>query len=100
MFVCFQSSGDELEEFEVEIHKEGKSLGINIAGLVKEDTGGKQRRMRERERGRERRWRLRGRGREEVWKRKREKERKRGRGREISKTLQIMHTCKYKCHGD
>ena len=35
-----QSSGDELDEFEVELYKEGRGLGITIAGLVSEDTGG------------------------------------------------------------
>jgi C-terminal processing protease CtpA/Prc len=33
------SSGDELDEFEVELYKEGRGLGITIAGLVSEDTG-------------------------------------------------------------
>ena len=35
-----QSSGDEMEEFEVELYKKTRGLGITIAGLVKEDTGG------------------------------------------------------------
>ena len=35
-----QSSGDELDEFEVELYKEGRGLGITIAGLASEDTGG------------------------------------------------------------
>ena len=36
-----QSSGDEMDEFEVELCKqEGHGLGITIAGLVSEDTGG------------------------------------------------------------
>ena len=36
-----QSSGDEMDEFEVELCKQqGHGLGITIAGLVSEDTGG------------------------------------------------------------
>ena len=29
-----------MEEFEVELYKKTRGLGITIAGLVKEDTGG------------------------------------------------------------
>ncbi len=35
-----QSSDEEVEEFEVELLKRNKGLGITIAGLVKNDTGG------------------------------------------------------------
>ena len=40
LFPSLQSSGDEMDEFEVELYKEGRGLGITIAGLVSEDTGG------------------------------------------------------------
>ncbi len=43
MLVSMQSSDDDLEEFEVELHRgNNKGLGITIAGLVNTDTGGKR----------------------------------------------------------
>ena len=41
VFLFLQSSDEELERFEVDLHKSGgKGLGITIAGLADADTGG------------------------------------------------------------